>query len=317
MMTMTPLGVIASSDSTPAEPPPGGGPTPAITSSAHYWTLDNLGVDFADTGTNSTDTGLWYFERKGTESNPGFSLRLDDTGNAFDHTGSIRTDQLEPLQFNSVNWTDPRQPSNLSGDFTVEIVFRQAGFGVQWGMTCHMIGTFILGFDNLDGGGAIQPTFQLLNPKGSDSQSGGPVSFQYQTDRIQSQSDYTNFVIKDARSSTTAIVDNTYHLLGTFEASTRTMKLYVDGVLEDTQTLTAGEYSSFLNGDDADPQKVLSKLDRYKRDRIYITPNRSLDSLPYTNGGYSDDLRIHQGVYMDDAQAAAQASIFRLGASLG
>ena len=322
----TPIGILASSDSTAAQAPPGEGPgeTTAIEPGSHYWNVDETGSDYQDSGDNSGDTGIWYFEREGDEINPNVSLRLDETGNAFAHTvtGGSKTNALSPIVVNSGNSTTPRMPADLSGDFTVEIALRQVGFGSEHGLTVHMVGVFILGFDRYDGGATITPTFQLLNPKGSDTAVSGPGYITQQSDTIQSTTDYNNLVIKDARGSTTALVDNTYHLLGTFEASSKTMKLYVDGVLADTQTLTTGEYNSFLLGDDADAQKDLSDGTRYKRDRIYVMPNRSIagdgsaNELAYTNGGYSDDLRIHQGTYMSDNQAAAQASLYRLGSSL-
>jgi hypothetical protein len=95
------------------------------------------------------------------------------------------------------------------------------------------------------------------------------------------------------------------------------MSLYVDGVLAGTDTLTSQEYIDFINSTTGDAQKVLGKLDRYKRDRIYIMADRKASDLPYGSEGYAQDLRIHQGVHMSASQALEQSKVYRLGANLG
>jgi len=312
----SPIGVISSSDSTAAEPP-----SSAITTSSHYWTLENLAVDFADTGTNSGDTGSWYFNRFGYETSSNISLRDDGQGDAstlITFAQNYMTPEPEIAATGGDNSQTPKMPCDFSGDFTVEFAVRPTGYAGLWGPSVHMIGVFLVGFDAFGDGITMRPTFQLLSPVGSDTVfSTIPGSLQMQTDWIQSQTDYNNFVIKDARGTAAPTTDNTYHLLGTFEASTRTMSLYLDGSLQSSQTLTTQEYTDFLNGTDADAQKDLTKLDRYKRDRIYILADRVAASLPYGSRGYFQDLRIHQGVHMNASQAAEQATVYRLGSSLG
>jgi hypothetical protein len=261
-----------------------------ITTASHYWDMDASATQQLDSGTSSTDYNLSFIGNL-TPTQP--SLRSDATGFSilFPQEVSNGDSYLQNLVFQNTFLSH----FTIEGIFKFDTIQDSGGNKSQIGITTPEEalngGIFNLTADNLNDtvSSSTFPTFTL--------QLGGVYV---------DGNDYNNLVVADARSSVPVILGNTYHLLGTFNAITKTLYLYVNGVLAGTDTITDSDYDNWLgSGED-----YLGDSGRLNRRTLRLGKRPVGDIATNADqSGRIDNVLLHNGIFMNAGQAAQQATI--------
>ncbi len=258
-----------------------------FTTGTHYWKMQAADTQEIDQGTSISSynplfigTGINAQQASLRADSSDFSIGFDVSSNF----GAVASQTVFNLLF--------------SGHFTVEMMARfdtvqnesgnVSSIGVYTPITSIDGGVFNLICDNFDTGtGNAKPSFQLIYPG-----------------ELDDSSDYAVRVIGDARSASDIVLGYIYHLLGTFNAVTRKLDLYVNGVLVGTDTITLEEYLIWRGDGTADND--LNSPTRTDRKTLYFG-KRPVSGQIDQQSGLLDNIIIHSGVFMDATQAALQA----------